>query len=92
MDLYLNIVREEMAEEEEEEEEEIEVEDVVPPRPKMSPSYWLEQEKAGRACTLWFFKLEDMADFVYNNIPVKDRLNSDFSLKAVKVANNLNVF
>lgn len=84
-----------MVEEEEnieEEEEESEVEEIIPPRPKMSPSYWLEQEKTGRACTIWFCKLDDLVEFIYNNIPVKDRLNSEFSLKAVKVANNLKVF
>ncbi|XP_019769617.1 uncharacterized protein LOC109544047 isoform X1 [Dendroctonus ponderosae] len=83
----------EEAEEEADFEEEIEEEEVSepeePPRPKMSPSYWLEQEKSGRACSIWFINVDDLVNFVYNNIPVKDRLKSDFTLKSVKIVNNL---
>ncbi|XP_050312068.1 uncharacterized protein LOC126747451 [Anthonomus grandis grandis] len=92
-------IDEEMVDEEEEieeeqqpeqfEEEVEEEEPEVPSRPKKSPSYWMEQEKTGRACTVWFTNLEDLVEFVYNNIPVKDRLKGDFTLKAVTVSNNL---
>lgn len=57
----------------------------------MSPSYWLEQEKSGRACTVWFTDLDDFVKFIYENIPVPDRLKTDFALRGMNVVNNLMV-
>ncbi|KAL1502116.1 hypothetical protein ABEB36_007308 [Hypothenemus hampei] len=77
-------------EELDDEEDEINIEDEFV-KPKMSPSYWLEQENLGRACAIWFTNMEDVVDFLYENIPVKDRLRTDFTLKSVNVKNNLKV-
>ncbi|XP_030747483.1 uncharacterized protein LOC115875982 isoform X2 [Sitophilus oryzae] len=56
---------------------------------KRSPFYWLQQEIAGRACVVWFTNLDDLAKYLYENIPPLDRAGSGFTLKRVAIVNSL---
>lgn len=56
-----------------------------------SSSFWREKEKAGKGCVMRFNTLQDLIDHVYNNIPAWETKKEDFSLKAVKFTNMLNL-
>ncbi|XP_023310426.1 uncharacterized protein LOC111691585 [Anoplophora glabripennis] len=71
-----------------EDKEEKEVVAKLPPVRKSS-AFWKEQEKNGRACTMWFTKLEDLVGHVLGNICPKDTYENDFSLRSVKIVNNV---
>ncbi|XP_060534309.1 uncharacterized protein LOC132706789 [Cylas formicarius] len=72
------------------EEEKLDEEPPKQPRKiKKGQSFWSEQEKLGRACTLWFADLDDFVDHVYENIPTNDRTTKNFRLKSINAQNNL---
>lgn len=54
-------------------------------------SYWLEREKAGKACTMWFTNPDALVQHVFNNIPAWEAKSSNFVLKAVKLKNSLQI-
>lgn len=47
----------------------------------------MERAKAGKACTMWFTKVEDLADHIFKNIPIWEAKTNDFVLKSVKMKN-----
>ncbi|KAJ8954144.1 hypothetical protein NQ318_005738 [Aromia moschata] len=55
--------------------------------PKKSSSYWREQEKNGRAFTMWFTRLSELIDYVFDNIAPKLRKKNTFALKSVRIRN-----
>ncbi|XP_074039685.1 uncharacterized protein [Leptinotarsa decemlineata] len=71
--------------EEEEEGEEKEIKYF--PVAHKSSAYWREKEKSGRAYTMWFTKLDDLLDHIYNNIAPKVGKKESFILKSVKITN-----
>lgn len=54
-------------------------------------SYWLEREKAGKACTMWFTNPDALVHHVFDNIPAWKAKSSDFVLKSVKLKNSLQI-
>lgn len=73
-------------EEAEEEEEEEYIPILEPPPPKHSPSYWLEQEKNGKACTIRFLTAQDMIKHVVDNVPPL-KGEEPFKLTTVEIIN-----
>lgn len=61
------------------------------PLVEKNSSYWLEREKAGKACTMWFTTPEALAQHIYNNIPAWEAKTKDFVLKSVKLTNTLQI-
>ncbi|CAH1118614.1 unnamed protein product [Phaedon cochleariae] len=56
-----------------------------------SASFWREKEKGGRACTMWFTKLDDLVEHVFDKIPPKVGNEEDFALKSVKINNSIQI-
>lgn len=61
------------------------------PLVEKNSSYWLERQKAGKACTMWFTNFEDLFQHVFDNIPAWERRTESFTLKAVKLINQVQI-
>lgn len=58
------------------------------PNVHRSDSYWRERERSGRACTMWFTGLEELADHIYGNISPRDGYENGFLLRSVHITNS----
>lgn len=54
-----------------------------------SASFWREQEKNGKACIMWFTKLDDLIEHVCDNISPKDSYSKNFKLISVNMNNSV---